>query len=234
MWKLALQALIPRLQIRATSRRGIRRFVHGLLCLAVPLLFVAAARPSALPASGMAPDGPGRRPSIDDPVYDHFLQRFLPFRANAARRHYLTAELMSAARQNRIDPDLLFALVAVESNFNSAAVSSKGARGLGQIMFPTGRAVAPMIVRRPGDLYSVPQNLYVTARHLQELLIEWEGDLRAALTAYHAGSASAHVPGPAENRYVALICTYYATLKVRRHYEEMVAVTTGRSPTAEN
>lgn len=156
----------------------------------------------------------------DDSVTDQFLQRFRPLRRNTVRRHVLAAEIVSAAGQYRIDPDLLFAVVAVESGFEGTAVSSKGARGLGQLMFATAQEVAPSLVRRPSDLYDARRNLAVTAKHLYELLIASRGDLRAALTAYHLGPHDGHPPRRKDTRYVSLICTYYASLKVRRRFGE--------------
>jgi soluble lytic murein transglycosylase-like protein len=170
----------------------------------------------------------------DDEVTDQFLQGFRPLREDAARRHALAGEITTAATAHGLDPDLLFALVAVESRFNSTAVSRKGARGLGQLMFPTARAVAPTLVHRPGDLYSVRRNLTVTARHLSELLTEQDGDLRAALTAYHLGRHAGHRARREEDRYVGLVCTHYASLKVKRGYEAMTTAGRANAGSAES
>ncbi len=147
-----------------------------------------------------------------DPVYDRFLQRFI--RAHAKQRQYLEREIKRAATKNDVDPDLLFALIAVESRFDPKAVSPEGARGLGQVLFSTGKAVAPKIVRRPKDLHSVRHNLTVTARYLKQLLDEWDGDIRAALLAYRDGPAGPQEHGP--DRYVKRIQTYIASLKEER------------------
>jgi soluble lytic murein transglycosylase-like protein len=141
----------------------------------------------------------------------------------------MAAEVVTAATQNRLDPDLLFALAAVESNFDTTAVSRKGARGLGQVMFPTARAVAPALVHGPEDLYDVRRNLAVTARYLRELLTAGGGDLRVALTMYHRGPHDQHPPRHGDDRYVGLISTYYASLKVKRRYGDMVAMS-ARTP----
>ncbi len=163
-------------------------------------------------------------PAVHNSVYDHFLQGFRGLQSNAARRRYLTREVIAAANQNRIDPDLLFALVAVESRFNSTARSSKGARGLGQMMYATAHSVVPSVVRRPEDLYNVHRNLFATASLLRQLLIAQEGDLQAALTAYHLGPGDGHLPRRAAERYVQQICTYFASLKAKREFRELVAM----------
>ena len=86
------------------------------------------------------------------------------------------------------------------------------------------RAVAPMLVHGPEDLYDVRRNLAVTARHLRELLATGGGDLRVALNMYHTGPRGRHLPIRGDDRYVGLICTYYASLKVRRRFGSMVAM----------
>jgi soluble lytic murein transglycosylase-like protein len=174
-------------------------------------------------ASKRVPDDLVVTSTGDDPVTDQFLQRYRPLRENSARRHALAAEIATAAEQHGLDPDLLFALVAVESRFNSGAVSRRGARGLGQLMYPTARAVAPTLVRRPMDLYNVRRNLAITARHLHELLMDRHGDLQAALAAYHLGRHGGRMARGEDVRYVGLICTHYASLKVKRGYEAMAA-----------
>jgi soluble lytic murein transglycosylase-like protein len=183
---------------------------------------------------GIAGGEAGAPPERADAVYDRFLREIWPLRADAARRRYLAAEVVTAATQHRIDPDLLFALVAVESTFNSTALSRKGARGLGQVMFSTARTVAPSIVRRPEDLYNVRRNLHVSALYLRQLLIEHDGDVRAALAAYRDGSSGVRVSPREDYRYVARICTYFASLKTRRDYRDLVAMEAGDTRTAEN
>ena len=48
-------------------------------------------------------------------------------------------EINLAAQANQIDPNLLHAIIAVESNYNPRAVSSKGAVGLMQLMPSTAK-----------------------------------------------------------------------------------------------
>jgi len=202
----------------------------------VCLMFLAltAERLEASRVSRKAPDDLAVTSAGADPVTDQFLQRFLPLRENSAQRHALAAEIVTAAGQHGLDPDLLFALVAVESRFNSTAVSRRGARGLGQLMYPTAREVAPTLVHRPKDLYNIQRNLAVTARHLRELLMEQRGDLQAALTAYHLGRYSGHVARGEDDRYVGLICTHYASLKIKRGYEAKADTSAGNVGSTES
>jgi soluble lytic murein transglycosylase-like protein len=117
------------------------------------------------------------------------------------------AIVMAAARHN-IDPNLVRAVVKVESNFNSNAVSHKGAMGLMQLMPSTARELK---VKNPFD---AEQNIDAGVRHLKQLLENYNGDVNLTLAAYNAGSGavarSAGVPRYAETQnYVRRITNLY-------------------------
>jgi soluble lytic murein transglycosylase-like protein len=115
--------------------------------------------------------------------------------------------VMAAARHN-VDPNLVRAVVKVESNFNSNAVSRKGAMGLMQLMPQTARQLK---VRNPFD---PAQNVDAGVRHLKALLQNYNGDVNLTLAAYNAGEGavrrSAGVPHIAETQdYVRRITNLY-------------------------
>ena len=115
--------------------------------------------------------------------------------------------VMAAARHN-VDPNLVRAVVKVESNFNSNAVSRKGAMGLMQLMPSTARSLK---VKNPFD---PDQNVDAGVRHLKQLLENYNGDVNLTLAAYNAGSGavarSAGVPHYAETQnYVRRITNLY-------------------------
>jgi soluble lytic murein transglycosylase-like protein len=85
------------------------------------------------------------------------------------------------AKELRLHPGLLHAMVRIESAYNPRAVSRKGAQGLMQLM--------PGTASRYGvvDRYDPRQNLEGGARYLSDLLKEFEYDIRLALAAYNAG-----------------------------------------------
>jgi len=92
------------------------------------------------------------------------------------------AELIEAtARRHGVDPVLLMAMAAVESNFDPLAVSSKGACGILQLI--------PATAERFGvvDVFDARQNLDGGAGYLRWLLDRFEGETELALAAYNAG-----------------------------------------------
>ncbi len=205
--------------------------------VAILLLLLLAEPPSPLKASDEATSSalaPVRPPPAEAQasIYDQFVKE-IASRKDAADRRHLATEIVTAANDCQIDPDLLFSLVAVESHFNKRALSRKGARGLGQVMYSTARAVAPTIIHRPADLYDVRRNLLVAGMYLRQLLIKYEGNLLAALTAYRDGKAG-HESRWRMNHYVSRICTYFASLKASQDYEQVLAMNAGNAEAVPN
>jgi soluble lytic murein transglycosylase-like protein len=83
-----------------------------------------------------------------------------------------------------LEPALVKAVVHVESAFNPAATSHKGAMGLMQLM--------PDTARRYGvkNAYDANSNLKAGVRHLKLLLTRYDGDVTLALAAYNAGAGA--------------------------------------------
>ena len=85
------------------------------------------------------------------------------------------------AAHYRVSPELIAALIDVESRWNPRAVSSKGAMGLMQLM--------PATARRFGAFkpFDVEQNIAAGTRYVTALMWEFHGDLRLVVAAYYAG-----------------------------------------------
>jgi soluble lytic murein transglycosylase-like protein len=114
-----------------------------------------------------------------------------------------------AADRHNVDPNLVRALVKVESNFNPNAVSRKGAMGLMQLMPQTARQL------RLTNPFNPEENIDAGVRHLRELLEHYGGDVRLSLAAYNAGTGavarSSGIPHYAETRnYVKRITQLYS------------------------
>lgn len=89
-----------------------------------------------------------------------------------------------------LDPELVLAVMAVESGFRFDARSPVGALGLMQVMPSTGRVYAhPAGVRWRGarTLYDPVANVRIGTLYLAWLIRKFDGDLALALTSYCHG-----------------------------------------------
>ncbi|MCU0636589.1 MAG: transglycosylase SLT domain-containing protein [Gemmatimonadaceae bacterium] len=97
----------------------------------------------------------------------------------------LSAAIYDAAVAERIEPELAFRLVRVESEFKERARSSAGAVGLTQLMVGTAKYFQADITRE--QLYDRETNLRIGFRYLRSLVKQYKGNLRLALLAYNRG-----------------------------------------------
>jgi hypothetical protein len=114
------------------------------------------------------------------------------------------------ARQERVDPYLLWSVVAIESAFNPRIVSHKGAVGLMQLMPGTARDLG--VTNR----YNPEQNLRGGARYLKKMLKRFS-KVHLALAAYNAGPANVDrfkgIPPFVETqKYVGSVLRNYAKI----------------------
>jgi soluble lytic murein transglycosylase-like protein len=129
---------------------------------------------------------------------------------------YARSLLVDSHRSN-LDPNLIMALVTVESSWKPAAVSHSGARGLGQLM--------PMTAARLGVNPRDPsQNLRGAATYLRSLINRFAGrgvdTMRYAIGAYNAGPLAVErfrgiPPYHETQRYVVKVLTQWHSLSVR-------------------
>jgi hypothetical protein len=120
--------------------------------------------------------------------------------------------IRAAAERYGMDPDLIHCVVAVESNFNPKAVSSKKASGLMQLMPQTAALYGVK------NIFDPEENVNAGTRYLKELLAKYH-DLTLALAAYNAGPVRVdqygrRVPPYLETmKYVQRIAKSYAKIK---------------------
>lgn len=106
------------------------------------------------------------------------------------------------APEYKLQPHVVLAFIATESNFDANAVSPKNAQGLMQLMPDTATRFGVRNIRDPA------QNLRGGMAYLRWLLAYFEGDLTLAAAAYNAGEKAVErylgVPPYAETRLYVL------------------------------
>lgn len=94
------------------------------------------------------------------------------------------------AERTQLDPELVLAVIQVESNFDRFAISSAGARGLMQVMpFWLGE------IGRPNDnLFHITTNLRMGCTILRYYVDKENGDLPRALARYNGSLGKSWYP----------------------------------------
>ena len=97
--------------------------------------------------------------------------------------------LRTKALSEGLDPALVAALICQESTFDAGAVSRAGARGLMQVMPPTGRTLARALRVRYSARALHDPNVSLTfgTHYLRTLVDRFGGRVERALAAYNAG-----------------------------------------------
>ncbi len=139
-----------------------------------------------------------------------------------------------------VDPYLVFAVIKRESRFNKKAVSSKGAKGLMQIMDSTAsdviRTNPNVLSNEDYDIFEPEINISVGVRYLKQLIDRYNGDVVIALCAYNAGLGNVdkwlkdesifqdgkiiveNIPFNETKNYIDIVLKYYAGYK--RSYDK--------------
>jgi len=86
-----------------------------------------------------------------------------------------------AAARHGVDPSLVSAVIHCESGGNPDAVSSKGAKGLMQLIDSTARKLSVT------DPFNIVQNVNAGTAYLKQLLSRYNNNVKFALAAYNAG-----------------------------------------------
>ena len=117
---------------------------------------------------------------------------------------------LAVGREHELNPDLLAAMARAESAYDPAAVSSKGARGLLQLM----PATAERFGVSPAELHDPARNVLAAARYLTWLRRRFEDDLPRVLAGYNAGEGAvdAHDGVPPYRETVNFIGRVYGFL----------------------
>jgi len=133
-----------------------------------------------------------------------------------ARSSDYDAAIARASRAANVRPELVRAVIVVESGFNPRAISRRGAIGLMQLL--------PTTARRYGafNAFDPEQNILAGALYLSDLITRYgEKKLELVLAAYNAGENAVekygrHVPPYRETRaYVPNVLKMYQALRAQ-------------------
>lgn len=104
-----------------------------------------------------------------------------PVQAAAVEPGRYSSHILAAAKETRVDPALIHAVISVESGYNPSARSSAGAVGLMQLM--------PGTAKRYGvkNRLDPAQSIHGGARYLRDLQDMFDDNLQLVLAAYNAG-----------------------------------------------
>jgi soluble lytic murein transglycosylase-like protein len=132
-------------------------------------------------------------------------QRMIP--AEPTRYDALIREI---AQRYNVEYALVKAVIKAESDFDSRAISPKGALGLMQLMPQTAAQ------HRVRDVFFPRDNIEGGCRHLRMLLDRYRGNVALAVAAYNAGSqrveeAGGVPPIPETREYLARVLRYRLT-----------------------
>jgi len=158
------------------------------------------------------------------------------FRPDSRPRAYASI-VDAAARRYGIDPNLLFAVMRVESIYNRRIISTVGAIGLMQIMPSTGRRIAQHLGVddfKVADLLDPKVNVDFAAWYLSSLIKRFDGRLPLAIASYNGGPHNVrlwmHRTGPdmpldafleripfsQTHLYVRRVLTHYAAYRAQQ------------------
>lgn len=101
----------------------------------------------------------------------------------------IVAEAIRNGRTHQVDPELILAIIAVESTFKERAVSREGARGLMQVL-PRSHPHKIQEIGGSHALFDPAKNIHTGSRILVKYLGAHSGNLRRALLSYNGSLGS--------------------------------------------
>ncbi len=153
------------------------------LALILPLAGAAKSLPEYRQQNGEAD-----RTTVQDQARIQRLARHIQDKYNVTAQNALTivSEAMRSGVRHGLEPELILAIIAVESTFRERAISPRGARGLMQV-----KADAhPYKVKAIGgakSLFETDSNIHTGSRILADYIDDSDGNLRRALLYYCGG-----------------------------------------------
>ena len=180
---------------------------------------------ASLPAVSAAPPEEDTEAVLVRQILERFSVRHTALPERERRR--LARVIVEEARAHNLDPDLVMAVIEVESAGYHLAESHVGALGLMQLLPPTGKEMAERVGidwKGPDTLFDPVINVRLGTAYLRELADKYDGNVNTALAAYNWG------PGRIDRRLArgASVPKLYVE-QVRRAADRYAATSTSRS-----
>jgi Transglycosylase SLT domain/Domain of unknown function (DUF4124) len=137
-----------------------------------------------------------------------------PIRGRANTPPDLEPHILGAAKRYKIPAPLVRAIMHAESNFDSTAMSPKGACGLMQLMPQT---ATEMYVK---DIFDEKENIEGGVRYLRVLANLFQGDMVKMIAAYNAGPDAVRRNGGGIPPYEETQEYVRKVLQLYYHYKE--------------
>jgi soluble lytic murein transglycosylase-like protein len=125
-----------------------------------------------------------------------------------APRSQFDSIIRQIARKYDVDPELVHSIIRAESNYDSQAVSPKGAVGLMQLMPETAKQLGV------SDPYDPLENIEGGVKHLKDLMDTYNQKEELVLAAYNAGTEAVKKhkgipPFPETIQYIKRVKSYW-------------------------
>lgn len=96
--------------------------------------------------------------------------------------------ILKYAKEYKVEPTLVAAIIYVESHYDPRAVSRVGARGLMQLMPSTAQGISKELGEaQMADLYDPKTNIRYGSYYISQKIKDFQGNVDAALAAYNGG-----------------------------------------------
>jgi soluble lytic murein transglycosylase-like protein len=123
--------------------------------------------------------------------------------------------IKTSATEQNVDPVLIKAIIAAESNGNPNAISKAQAKGLMQLIDGTAKSMGVKNVFNPSD------NISGGTKYFGSLMEKYDGNTKLALAAYNAGPGavdkySGIPPYKETQNYVNKVLNYYTIMKAKQ------------------
>jgi hypothetical protein len=181
----AKEAIPPRIQKEGSHTPIQHRKAQPLLVLSSPVAMASVnsvvSNPVTLP--NIWKDGKRPNPTVREQMVMRLIQTTNPS-WDAPSAHILARLIIDSGEAHRIDYRILASLIATESSFRINAVSSTGAKGLGQLKDATAQWLGVK------DAFDPIENLNGTAKYLSYLADQFPNDPARAVASYFVGQGN--------------------------------------------